>query len=113
MVAGGILYQLKYHEQNKHLETIIYLFIGLMPSAVIIPSMIDQSGLWSLAQGGALYVFGIFFFKCDGILPFAHAIWHLFVVVGASIQYLAVANYLYSRHNPSPVFSSGTSNGVI
>ncbi|GAU87921.1 hypothetical protein RvY_00707 [Ramazzottius varieornatus] len=95
MVAGGILYQLKYHEKNKHLETLIYLFIGLTPAAAIIPSMLDHRSLWNLAQGGAVYVVGLVFFKCDGIVPFAHAIWHLFVVLGASIQYFAVVHHLY------------------
>jgi monocyte to macrophage differentiation protein len=56
--------------------------------------MIDVSGLNELAYGGVLYCVGVVFFKSDGRIPFAHAIWHLFVCMGASIHYYAVFNYL-------------------
>ena len=56
--------------------------------------MVDVSGLTELAIGGALYVIGVVFFKSDGVIPFAHAIWHLFVCLGASIHYYAVFKYL-------------------
>ena len=48
-----------------------------------------------LAAGGVFYVVGVAFFKSDGLVPFAHAIWHLFVAVGASIHYYAIWRYLY------------------
>ena len=47
----------------------------------------DVSGLTELKYGGAVYVLGVVFFKLDGRLPLAHAVWHLFVVVGATIHY--------------------------
>lgn len=53
-----------------------------------------MTGLTELAIGGGFYVIGVIFFKADGIVPFAHAIWHLFVCIGASIHYYAIFNYL-------------------
>jgi len=47
-----------------------------------------------MAVGGAVYILGIVFFKCDGVIPFAHAIWHCFVFLGALMHFCAVCRYL-------------------
>ncbi|RZB39055.1 monocyte to macrophage differentiation factor 2 [Asbolus verrucosus] len=52
-------------------------------------------GLTELKIGGALYVAGIMFFKSDGVIPCAHAIWHLFVVMAAGVHYYAILSNLY------------------
>jgi monocyte to macrophage differentiation protein len=56
--------------------------------------MVDVSGITELAIGGAFYVIGVAFFKSDGLIPFAHAIWHCFVICGAYIHYYAILRYL-------------------
>lgn len=65
----------------------------------------EQSGLCELLLGGACYSLGIIFFKSDGIVPFAHAIWHLFVAMGAAIHYYAIWKYLYTE-SPGQVQTS-------
>uniref|UniRef100_A0A1I8H555 Monocyte to macrophage differentiation factor 2 n=1 Tax=Macrostomum lignano TaxID=282301 RepID=A0A1I8H555_9PLAT len=54
----------------------------------------NPNGLGELLTGGAAYMCGVVFFKLDGIVPFAHAIWHLFVVIGSVLQYNAVSTHL-------------------
>lgn len=89
----GIAYQIVFHEKYKLLEITFYLIIGVCPSIVIL-DMHDVRGLDEVAIGGAMYVTGVLFFKSDGIIPFAHAIWHLFVCGGACFHYYAILNYL-------------------
>lgn len=45
--------------------------------------------------GGLIYVVGVVFFKSDGRIPCAHAIWHMFVAAAAGFHYYAILNYLY------------------
>nr|CAD7401299.1 unnamed protein product [Timema poppensis] len=99
LASLGILYQQIFHERFKCLETFFYLFMGIMPSLAFLSCTDDFSGLTELKIGGLLYVGGVIFFKSDGKLPFAHAIWHLFVAMAASVHYYAILNYLY----PVPV----------
>ncbi|KAM4716737.1 monocyte to macrophage differentiation factor 2a isoform 2-T2 [Anableps anableps] len=75
-------------------EMLGYLIMGAVPALVVL-SMVDRSGVCELILGGVFYVVGVVFFKSDGLVPFAHAIWHLFVAVGASIHYYAIWRYLY------------------
>nr|CAD7603640.1 unnamed protein product [Timema genevievae] len=95
LASLGILYQQIFHERFKCLETFFYLFMGIVPSLAFLSCTDDFSGLTELKIGGLLYVGGVIFFKSDGKLPFAHAIWHLFVAMAAGVHYYAILNYLY------------------
>lgn len=94
----GILYQQIFHERYKSLETCFYLFLGVAPSIAVFNqvSAMEFSGLTELKWGGFLYVLGVFFFKSDGTIPCAHAIWHLFVASAAAVHYFAILHHLYT-----------------
>lgn len=114
LAAMGILYQQLFHEKYKWLETIIYVIIGLVPAlpfvhgvsqSMWISSLVGDlficcsfqdefQGVWELKMGGACYIIGLIFFKMDGRIPLAHAIWHLHVAMGASVHYYAVFTHL-------------------
>ncbi|CAF2425690.1 unnamed protein product [Rotaria sp. Silwood2] len=93
MAILGITYQILYHEKHRWFATCCYVVVGVFPAIVII-DMTDHTGIFELAIGGLVFLLGIFFFKCDGIIPFAHAIWHCFVFFGAAIHYYAIYTYL-------------------
>ncbi|XP_078237395.1 monocyte to macrophage differentiation factor 2 isoform X2 [Pogona vitticeps] len=78
----------------KLVELVCYVIMGFFP-AVVILSMPNTDGLSELVTGGFFYCLGTVFFKSDGRIPFAHAIWHLFVALGAGTHYYAIWRYLY------------------
>ncbi|KAK3907890.1 Monocyte to macrophage differentiation factor [Frankliniella fusca] len=90
----GILYQQLFHEKYKTLETIFYCFMAIVPALTIMPED-DFHGLTELKFGGLIYLIGVSFFKCDGRIPCAHAIWHLMVALAAATHYNAIQKYLY------------------
>jgi monocyte-to-macrophage differentiation protein len=99
----GICYQFKFHERFKTLETCMYIVISTIPFAAM-ATMNDRTGLPLMLLGGAVYAIGVIFFKMDGVIPFAHAIWHAHVVVGASIHTYAIYTVLLGpdKFNPFP-----------
>ncbi|KAF7418390.1 monocyte to macrophage differentiation factor 2-like isoform X1 [Vespa mandarinia] len=94
MAMLGILYQQIFHERYKMLETIMYLVIGIGPSVAII-NVNDYYNIAELKTGGFIYILGLIFFKSDGRIPCAHAIWHLFVAAAAGFHYYAILNHVF------------------
>ncbi|XP_068007118.1 monocyte to macrophage differentiation factor isoform X3 [Melanerpes formicivorus] len=94
MAAGGTIYVFLYHEKYKIVELFFYLAMGFSP-ALVVTSMTNTEGLQEVAWGGLIYCLGVVFFKSDGVIPFAHAIWHLFVATAAAVHYYAIWKYLY------------------
>ncbi|KAJ0174509.1 hypothetical protein K1T71_009617 [Dendrolimus kikuchii] len=91
----GITYQQIFHERYKMLELLLYLVMGLGPAAIIVTSNHYFPAMYDLKLGGILYLMGVFFFKSDGRIPFAHAIWHIFVALAATVHYLAILRHLF------------------
>nr|XP_006112971.1 monocyte to macrophage differentiation factor 2 isoform X2 [Pelodiscus sinensis] len=94
MASIGTIYVFFFHERYKLVELACYVIMGVFPALVIL-SMPNRDGLMELMAGGLFYCLGTVFFKSDGRIPFAHAIWHLFVATGAGIHYYAIWRYLY------------------
>ncbi|KAE8282764.1 Monocyte to macrophage differentiation factor [Larimichthys crocea] len=66
----------------------------------------NTDGLQELACGGLIYCLGVFFFKSDGVIPFAHAIWHVFVALAAAVHYYAIWKYLYKAPSADTLLQS-------
>ncbi|XP_051789402.1 monocyte to macrophage differentiation factor 2a isoform X1 [Erpetoichthys calabaricus] len=98
MACTGTAYVFFFHERYKIVELVCYVVMGVFPALVIL-SMAQRDGLFELILGGFFYCLGMVFFKSDGRIPFAHAIWHLFVAIGAGIHYYAIWRYLYTTDN--------------
>lgn len=57
----------------------------------------EPSGIYELFLGGLSFITGVVFFTSDGVIPFAHAIWHLFVLVGTMFHFYAINLYLLGQ----------------
>uniref|UniRef100_A0A5K3F658 Monocyte to macrophage differentiation factor 2 n=2 Tax=Mesocestoides corti TaxID=53468 RepID=A0A5K3F658_MESCO len=95
----GAVYQLFFREKWKLLSLSLYLAVGILP-AISVVYMVDSTGLHKVGAGGLVYILGAVFFKMDGVIPMAHAIWHCFVALAAYIHFLAIDRFLFLETSP-------------
>eukprot|EP00794_Sanderia_malayensis_P009079 gene9079-10048_t len=91
----GVFYSYFFHDRYKTIDTLSYLCLGVIPALPL--AYLSEKALTEVAIGGFMYIAGIAFFKSDGRIPFAHAIWHLFGAAGALIHFYAIWTHLYAH----------------
>ena len=95
LAAAGVVFKLFFTGRMMGLSTIIYLAMGWLGALGAVP-LIERLGpvtiVW-LVAGGALYTVGTVFFV-NRRLPYAHAVWHLFVIGGSTCHAGAVATQI-------------------
>lgn len=74
-----------------------------MINSVILSLQYNYYKIAELKLGGLIYVIGIAFFKSDGRIPFAHAIWHLFVAAAAGFHYYAILSHVFPETDSTNV----------
>jgi hemolysin III len=92
LAVCGIIFQVFfYSDRLRVISTIIYLLMGWMVVVAIKPLIegLEINGLWWLLAGGLSYSGGVAFYLWKK-LPFAHSIWHLFVLGGSICHFFAV-----------------------
>ena len=75
----------------KSISTIAYVVMGWMAILAIVPlihSLHGMGTMW-LMVGGGLYTVGSIFYLLD-TLPYAHMVWHLFVLAGTICHFFCV-----------------------
>jgi len=82
---------------RHHRRTMVALYVGMGWVGLIalrpLIAALPVPGSWLLFGGGASYTVGVAFYRWQG-LRYHHAIWHLFVLGGSVLQYLAVLWYV-------------------
>lgn len=73
----------------------VYLAMGWVAAVAARPLMarLPPAGLAWLVAGGLAYTVGAIFYALKR-LPFAHTVWHLFVLGGSTCHFLAVLLYV-------------------
>ena len=78
------------------LSIVIYALMGWIVLVAVKPLLasLGTAGFAWLAAGGALYTIGIIFFAYDSRFRHWHGIWHLFVIAGSLLHFIAIFFYV-------------------
>jgi len=81
------------------ISTVIYLLMGWCILLAIKPVIetVPSDAIFLVLFGGILYSLGVPFYAVKEI-PFNHAMWHMFVLAGSLLQFLAVLFYVIPLH---------------
>lgn len=95
LALAGIVFKLFFIGRWPRLSTVLYVLMGWMIVVVIRPmaGSLPWGALAWIVAGGLAYTSGTLVFHSKR-LPYAHAIWHLFVITGSVCHYFAIARYV-------------------
>jgi hemolysin III len=95
VAAAGVLVKLLHPGGLEALSISAYLLLGwtILPAIDRLIAAVSLQALVLLSAGGVLYTVGVLFHRWDG-LPFNRAIWHGFVLAGATCQYIALLDVI-------------------
>lgn len=91
----GIVQELWQRSETRLLSLVIYAVMGwavIVATGPLIQALGSTGFAW-LAAGGLFYTAGIGFFVFDHVRHF-HGIWHLFVIAGSLMHYIAIIGYV-------------------
>lgn len=97
LVLGGTFYKIYAIGRWPKLSLAIYLFMGWSVLLIARPVMqrLELITMILLLVEGLAYTLGTYFFAHDS-RPYYHAIWHMFVLVGAMAHWSAVLSLVMS-----------------
>ena len=98
MAVTGIVLKLFFTGRYNQVSTLMYVFMGWLIVFFIKP-MIAQfpaTGLAWLLAGGISYTLGAVLYSIPKV-PFHHAVFHLFVVLGSFCHFIAIYAYVLPR----------------
>jgi hemolysin III len=92
----GIAQEVWVAKGARWLSLAIYILMGWVAIVAVVPLIraLTWPGFAWLALGGVIYTAGIVFYLFDERFRHFHGIWHLFVVAGSAIHYVAIVLYV-------------------
>jgi len=98
LAAAGVAFKLVFQTRFRLCSTLAYLGMGWLIVVIAGPlvAALPPSSAALLLVGGLAYTVGTYFF-CNERIPYAHAIWHLFVLAGSACHFVAVAAEVIPR----------------
>ncbi len=92
----GVLQELWPIGKGRILSVVLYIVMGWVALVAVVPllGVLSAAGFAWVAAGGMFYTLGIVFYALDERLPWAHGVWHLFVLAGSAAHYFAILHYV-------------------
>lgn len=102
-VALGAI-ALRVLKADTHERVALWLYLamgwGMLPLLSHLSSTLPHAGFRLLTLGGAAYTLGVVFYR-QTKMPYHHAIWHLFTLIGSACHYFAVLLYVIPNRLPT------------
>jgi hemolysin III len=91
----GMVFKVWFAGRFRLLSTLLYIALGWMCIIAVKPMLanVPGPGLGWLLAGGVAYTGGSVFYLWRG-MPYHHAIWHVFVLIGTACHFVSVYGYL-------------------
>lgn len=91
IALAGVIFKLFWAGRFRLLSTLLYIAMGWLVMIAIVPLVraVSHETLALLFAGGISYTAGTLFYH-NRRIPYAHAIWHLFVLGGSAFHYWAI-----------------------
>lgn len=95
LTAFGIVFKIFYTHRFRKASLILYLGMGWLAVFLIKPllSTLGTPTLFLIAAGGLSYTLGTIFYTRPQ-MRFGHTIWHLFVLAGTILHFMAIMNLI-------------------
>lgn len=96
LATVGVVQEFWLGKGKRILSLVIYLLMGWLAVVATIPLVkaLTPAGFAWLAAGGIVYTVGVIFYVFDEKFAHWHGIWHLFVIGGSALHYLAILLYV-------------------
>ena len=95
MALGGIVFKCVAMDKLPMVSVMMYFVMGYLVVAALprLAAAVGWHGLLWILGGGIFYTAGIVFFAFDRVRYF-HALWHVFVLGGSALHFVAVLLYV-------------------
>ena len=100
LALAGIALEAFWAYRPRWLSALVYLGLGWIVVIAINPLMANLApqGVWLLVAGGLAYTVGTIFYVLKRV-PYMHAIWHVWVLAGSALHFLAVVLFVMPVHH--------------
>jgi hemolysin III len=99
LILTGIVFKAVFIDKLQVLHVVMFLLLGWSALLIIGEfSQLDSMNAFLLTvSGGIAYSFGVIFYASSRKFKYAHFVWHLFVLAGTILHFIANYGFIFLR----------------